>query len=145
MSDNVIDFNKIKNKNNEIQYDENMDLNPYFKLTFENALSLMELPITTETVYKIQEELELEKTGIVSIMELLYVSFVFDPNTRQDIVNKVDRYIENGSYKIGKNKKKSRSDIALIIRAVIISIIFITFFVWGVIDCWILIWHAVFG
>lgn len=144
MSGNVIDFNKIKNRDN-IQYDENMESNPYFKLTFENALSLMELPISTETVYNIQEELELEKTGIVSIVELLYVSYVFDPNTRQNILDKVEKYIEDESYNDGKNKKKSKSDLAIIIRAVIVCIIFIAFFVWGVIDCWILIWHAIFG
>ena len=87
--DNVIQFPNI-NQDEEIQYDEIMADNPYFRLTFINALHAMGLPCNTESVKIIQRQMEEEETGIVGIAILLYCSNVFEPPIRQEILNNID-------------------------------------------------------
>ena len=132
--DNVIQFPNI-NQDEEIQYDEIMADNPYFRLTFINALHAMGLPCNTESVKIIQRQMEEEETGIVGIAILLYCSNVFEPPIRQEILNNIEKYIKP-EYIIAKKEFENKSNY---FKALLICIIFITFFIWGVVDCWSLI------
>lgn len=132
--DNVIQFPNI-NQDEEIQYDEIMADNPYFRLTFINALHVMGLPCNTESVKTIQKQMEVEETGIVGITILLYCSNVFDPPIRQEILNNIEKYIKPENI-IAKKEFENKSNY---FKALLICIIFITFFIWGVVDCWSLI------
>lgn len=132
--DNVIQFPNI-NQDKEIQYDEIMADNPYFRLTFINALHAMGLPCNTESVKIIQRQMEEEETGIVGIAILLYCSNVFEPPIRQEILNNIEKYIKPENT-IAKKDSENKNNY---FKALLICIIFITFFIWGVVDCWSLI------
>ena len=132
--DNVIQFPNI-NQDEEIQYDEIMADNPYFRLTFINALHAMGLPCNTESVKIIQRQMEEEETGIVGIAILLYCSNVFEPPIRQEILNNIEKYIKPENT-IAKKDSENKNNY---FKALLICIIFITFFIWGVVDCWSLI------
>ena len=132
--DNVIQFPNI-NQDKEIQYDEIMADNPYFRLTFINALHAMGLPCNTESVKIIQRQMEEEETGIVGIAILLYCSNTFEPPIRQEILNNIEKYIKPENT-IAKKDSENKNNY---FKALLICIIFITFFIWGVVDCWSLI------
>ena len=132
--DNVIQFPNI-NQDEEIQYDEIMADNPYFRLTFINALHVMGLPCNTESVKIIQRQMEEEETGIVGIAILLYCSNVFEPPIKQEILNNIEKYIKPENT-IAKKDSENKNNY---FKALLICIIFITFFIWGVVDCWSLI------
>ena len=113
MSD-IIDFNSIATKNDNIKYDKLIGKDPYLKLTAINALDKNGFTSDTEGVCDFQKQANLEVTGILGIRELSILIQVFD----NDNIQKIYNYISILNKK-AKNKQK-REEISNVIISIVV-------------------------
>lgn len=125
----VINFNE---KSNRIEYDKYLANDCYLKTTALNGLKAGGYHLNRSGVLQFQHDSKLKETGVLSIDDLSVILMNFDPGTRQEVVN----YMEK---KRMDNKKKDKNLIPLILT--LIGILF--FELYGIISCFFDIVHLI--
>lgn len=97
---NIIEFNE---KSNKIDFDNFLNNDPYLKSTAINALKIAGYYLNKKEVVRFQHEHGLKETGKLSIDNMAVLITYFDPQTRQEIINHMNRKSHKNDKDISKN------------------------------------------
>ncbi len=128
---NIIDFNS---KTGSIEYDCILKADPYLRSTALNALQLASYSISRFGVLEFEKDNGFKEDGILSIDHLAVLISYYDPDTRQEIINYLER---TKTMKTDNNKGTG---------AIIITLLFLLFFeLYGIVSCFLDIVNLIKG
>jgi len=120
----IVSFNK---KSNKIDYDKYLTEDSYLRTTALNGLKSCGYHLNRNGVLQFQHDNKLKETGVLSIDDLPVLVLSFDPQTRQDFIN----YLEK--IKMDKKEDKNKKDKSIL--AIITLSLILIFELYGIVSC----------
>lgn len=125
----VVNFNE---KSNRIEYDKYLANDCYLKTTALNGLKASGYRLNRNGVLQFQHNCGLNETGVLSVDDLSVLLLSFDPETRQEVVNYMERIKMNK-----KNNDKKMVPLILTLAGILF------FELYGIISCFLDIVHLI--
>ena len=128
----VVNFNS---KTNKIEFDCILSDDSYLNIASLNMLQSAGYHVNRDGVLQFQKDHKLKQDGIMSIDMFPDLLMYLDPNSRQDILN----YMERNKFTIRENNMKKKKINYTYLILTLIGILF--FELYGIISCAIDIYH----